>query len=171
MMRPAEGTPIKTDPPFPYRMVVFSNGQMITHAGQEIWRANLADGILHKIAGLEAVGQALITGPCANARFANIFGIALAKDGSLFVSDQTGNAILKITDPLGTGCTVSHYAGAPMDVMMGSISPTNIPNVGNVEGPGAMAKFATVERMAVDADDNVYLVLRRNDALEHVSVT
>src|SRR5512135_3819447 len=57
--RPAEGTAILADPPFRYRTVVFSKGQMITHDGQEIWRADLADGLLHKVAGTESIDQAL----------------------------------------------------------------------------------------------------------------
>src|SRR5256885_8323284 len=49
--RPPEGAGLLADPPFPYRTIVFSNGQLITHDGQEIWRANLSDGVLHKLAG------------------------------------------------------------------------------------------------------------------------
>lgn len=168
MLRPAEGTGIKEDPPFPYRTVLFSSGQMITHDGQEIWRANLTDGKLHKIAGLEA-GQGLITGPCASARFSNIFGIALAKDGSLFISDQTANTILKMTDPLGAGCMVSHYAGTPGEFMPGDIGPNTPPNVGEVEGAGATAKFKLPERMALDGDDNIYVWDHGNDSIRKIA--
>jgi hypothetical protein len=166
--RPAEGTALLADPPFPYRNVVFSNGQMITHNGQEIWRANLTDGILHKVAGTES-RQALVTGACVGARFANIHGIALARDGSLFVSDQTGNAILKVTDPLGAGCTVRHYAGSPTDLPEGTFSPNNPPNVGNVEGPGATARFALPERMTVDGEDNIYVWDAANNSIRRIA--
>ncbi len=168
MVRPAEGTGLLEDPPFPYRTLIFTAGQMITHDGQEIWRANLSDGKLHKVAGTEA-GQALITGPCAGARFSNIFGIALASDGSLYVSDQTANAILKITDPLGAGCTVSHLAGTPMDVQPGIITPVNPPNVGNVDGPGASAKFGLPERMVLDATGNIYVWDFGNDSIRKIA--
>jgi hypothetical protein len=167
--RPAEGTAILADPPFGYRTVVFSKGQMIMHDGQEIWRANLSDGLLHKVAGTESANQALITGPCANARFANIFSIAVASDGSLFVSDQTANTILKVTDPLGPNCTVSHYAGTPNDVAPGDVDPDHIPNVGNVDGPGATAKFALPERIAVDGSDNVYVWDNGNDSIREIA--
>lgn len=167
--RPPDGTGIRSDPPFPYRTVVFSNGQMITHDGREIWRANLSDGKLHKLAGTESDSQALVTGPCAGSRFANIFSLALASDGSLFVSDHTANAILKITDPLGSGCTVRHYAGTPVDIAPGDLDPGHPPNVGNVDGPGAMAKFGLPERMAVDGDDNVYVWDHGNDAIRKIA--
>src|SRR5437879_2412727 len=36
MLRPAEGTGLLQDPPFPYRTIIFTNGQIITHDGQEI---------------------------------------------------------------------------------------------------------------------------------------
>lgn len=168
MQRPSDGTGLLEDPPFAYRTVVFSQGQVITHNGQEIWRASLTDKRLHKIAGTES-GQALITGPCANARFSNIFHLVLASDGSLFVSDQTANTILKITDPLGAGCTVSHFAGTPMDIQPGIINPNNPPNVGNVEGPGASAKFGLPERMAIDSNGNLYVWDNGNNSVRKIT--
>jgi hypothetical protein len=167
-MRPTDGTGLLQDPPLPYRMLVFSNGQVITHDGQEIWRADLADGKLHKIAGDESAEQALITGPCAGARFANINGIALASDGSLFISDQTANTILKMTHPLAADCSISHYAGTPTDIPDG-ISPGDPPNVGNVDGAGSVAKFAGPQRPAVDAQDNVYVWDEFNDSIRRIA--
>jgi hypothetical protein len=171
MARPADGTMLLTDPPFPYRNIVFSNGQIITHDGQEIWRASLSDSKLHKVAGTESIGQALITGACSGARFANIFGIALASDGSLFVSDQTANTILKITHPLdSTTCSVAHWAGTPMDIPDdGTITPDTPPNVGNVEGPGAMAMFGLPERLAIDGSDNLYVWDNGNDSIRKIA--
>jgi hypothetical protein len=169
MMRPTDGTPLLQDPPFPYRTVVFSNGQMITHDGSEIWRANLSDGKLHKIAGTESADQALVTGPCSGALFANIFHIALASDGSLFVSDQTANTILKVTDPLGANCRVSHWAGTPNDIQPGTITPSAPPNVGNTEGPGATAQFSLPERMAIDGSDNVYVWDNGNNSIRKIA--
>ena len=169
MARPADGTGLLQDPPFLYRQVVFSNGQLLTHMGQEIWRASLSDKILHKVAGTERNSVALITGPCAQARFGNIFHIAVASDGSLFVSDQTANAVLKITDPLGAGCTVARWAGAAMDYAEASFNSSNPPNVGDVDGPGAMAKFSLPERMALDGSDNVYVWDEGNNAIRKIA--
>jgi hypothetical protein len=173
MARPTDGTMLLTDPPFPYRNIVFSNGQIITHDGLEIWRASLSDSKLHKIAGIElpTTGQALITGACAQAQFANIFGIALASDGSLFVSDQTANTILKITHPLdSTTCSVAHWAGTNMDIPDdGTITPANPPNVGNMDGPGAMAMFGLPERLAIDGSDNLYVWDNGNNSIRKIA--
>ncbi|MBL8957758.1 MAG: hypothetical protein JNK82_43685 [Myxococcaceae bacterium] len=169
MARPTDGTGLLADPPLLYRQVVFSSGQLLTHVGQEIWRASLTDRLLHKVAGTERNQQALTTGPCAQARFANIFHIAVASDGALFVSDQTANAILKVTDPLGPGCSVERWAGAAMDYAEGSLNPSNPPNVGDVDGPGVMAKFSLPERMALDASDNIYVWDEGNNAIRKIA--
>ncbi len=167
-VRPAEGTGILEDPAFPYRNLVFTGGQIITHQSQEIWRVD-ANNTLRKIAGTESAQQALTTGPCASARFSNIFGIALASDGSLFVSDQTSNAVLKITDPLGANCSVSHFAGSTADIAEGVINPDNLPNQGDEDGAGATASFRGPERLAIDADDNLYLWDGGNDSMRKIT--
>lgn len=165
--RPKEGTGLLEDPPLPHRQPVISGAQLITHSGQEIWRAALSDQKLHKVAGTEG-GMALVTGPCAKARFANIAQVALAKDGSLFVSDQAANAVLKVTDPLGEKCAVARWAGAPKDAESG-ITPTRHPVTGNADGPGAKALFGTVTRIALDAKDNVYAYDEDNDSLRKIA--
>lgn len=167
MLRPADGTGLLQDPPLLYRQVVFSNGQLITHVGQELWRASLSDKILHKVAGTEG-NQALITGPCAQARFANIFHIAVASDGSLFVSDQTANGLLKVTDPLGDKCTVTRWAGVPKDIDSG-LSPSRHTFTGNVDGPGDKARFGTIERLAIDPKDNVYAWDSDNESIRKIA--
>lgn len=167
--RPADGTGLREDPPFPYRMLVFSGNQVISHDGEELWRAALADGKLHKVAGTEQQQQALITGRCGAARFANLFGIAAASDGSLFLSDQTANTILKVTNPLTADCTVSHYAGTPNDIPNGEVSSDNVPNVGNHDDIGSKATFGLPERPAVDADNNVYVWDRVNDSIRKIA--
>jgi hypothetical protein len=167
-VRPAEGTGILDDPAFPYRNLVFTGNQIITHQGQEIWRVD-ANKTLRKIAGTESTQQALTTGPCASARFSNIFGIALASDGSLFVSDQTSNAVLKITDPLGANCSVSHFAGSTADIAEGLINPENLPNQGNADGAGSGASFRGPERLSIDANDNLYLWDGGNDSMRKIT--
>jgi hypothetical protein len=140
---------------------------MITHDGQEIWRADLSDGKLHRIAGDDSADQALITGACAGARFANVSSITVASDGSLFVVDETANAILKMTHPLGADCAVSHYAGTPDD--MDFVDVGDPPNLGNVDGPGKVAKFRLPQRAAIDANDNIYVWDEFNDSIRKIA--
>jgi len=165
--RPADGTKLLEGTPFPYRTIAFSKGQLITHMGQEIWRASLSDLKLHKVAGTEGSMQ-LVSGPCAKARFANLAHMVVASDGSLFLSDQGANAILKVTDPLGEGCTVVRWAGAPKDIVEG-ISPSRRPNAGNVDGPGDKAKLGTPQRLAIDPKDNVYFTEEDNNTIRKVA--
>ena len=123
---------------------------------------------LRRIGGSESA-QALITGACQNARFANIFSIILDSDGALFVSDQTANAVLKITDPLGANCNVEHFAGSTADIAAGVINPDNLPNQGNADGAGATASFRGPERLAIDADNNLYLWDGGNDSIRKIT--
>ena len=44
-----------------------------------------------------------------------------------------------------------------------------VPNVGNVDGPGATAKFALPERITVDANDNVYVWDNGNDSFRKIA--
>ncbi len=165
--RPADGTKLLEGTPFPYRTIAFSKGQLITHMGQEIWRANLSDQKLHKIAGTEGA-LVLVSGPCAKAKFANLAHLVVASDGSLFVSDQTANAILKVIDPLGDGCTVVRWAGAPKDITDG-ISPSRRPNFGSLDGPGDKAKLGTPTRLAIDGKDNLYFWEEDNNTIRKVA--
>ena len=169
MARPPDGAGLLEDPPFHFRTIVFSNGQMITHNGREIWRASLSDSKLHKITGKESSDRALISGSCANALFSNIFSIALGSDGSLYVSDQTANAILKVSDPLGAGCSVSILAGAAADIPEGIITPNSPPNVGNVDGIGSAARFGLPERLTIDSNNNLYVWDNGNNSIRKIA--
>ena len=42
MMRPVEGAGLREGAPYNFRTVVFSQGQLISHSGQDLWRASLS---------------------------------------------------------------------------------------------------------------------------------
>ncbi len=69
--------------------------------GHSIWRMNLADGILHHVAGTGAAGFAGDGGPAPQAKFNGPKGIAVGPDGNVFVTDTENHAIRRID--LGTG--------------------------------------------------------------------
>lgn len=168
---PTDGTGILKDPPFKYRNLVFTNGQVLTHDGQTLWRVDLSTATLHVVAGSESAGQALITGACAQARFANVSGIAVTSDGSLLVSDNTANTVLEVSNPLSaTTCSVSHVAGTNTDIPDdGTITPGTPPNVGDTDGPGAQASFDLPGEIAVDSSDNAYVVDTGNQSIRKIA--
>ncbi|WP_167855331.1 SMP-30/gluconolactonase/LRE family protein [Hymenobacter wooponensis] len=79
-------------------------------------------------------------GPVATARFLLPRGLARAADGTLFVADELGSCIRRIS-PQGQ---VSTWAGAPV-------------RLGGDDGPGATAQFQAPEAVAVDAGGTVYV--------------
>lgn len=156
--------------PLGWREVIFVGDRIVTVVGQEVWASDLsaAAPTLRRIAGRDGPGQSLLDGPCADARFANLQDLVADSEGSLYVMDQTGNAVLKITDPFDAAqCAVSFWAGTSVDTT--GITPDAPPNVGSTEGPGASAQFALPGRMAIDASDNLYVWDEGNSSIRKIA--
>ena len=64
--------------------------------GHSIWRMELADGILHHIAGTGQAGYAGDGGPAIEAKFNGPKGIAVASKRYVFVTDSGNNVIRRI---------------------------------------------------------------------------
>lgn len=156
--------------PLGWREIIFVGNRLVTVVGREVWTSDLsaATPIVHRVAGLDSGGQSLLDGPCAQARFANLQDVAADSEGSLFVMDQTANAVLKITDPFDDAlCTVHFWAGTSADTT--GIVFSDPPNVGNTEGPGLSAQFALPGRLAIDANDNLYVWDSGNSSIRKIA--
>lgn len=167
--RPAFGSPLLSDPPYNFRSMSFIGDRFVSHSGEEVVVSDLTQSpaTLQKIAGQESPEQSLKTGPCAAARFANLFWVAKTSSGDLIVSDQTANAVLKISSPFTAGCSVSHFAGSKVD--SASIDRSAPPNLGNTDGPGNVASFRAPARLTVGPDDAVYVYDEGNDAIRKIA--
>jgi hypothetical protein len=167
--RPAFGSPLLNDPPYSFRSMSFIGDKFVSHSGEEVVFSDLTQSppTLQKIAGQESPMQSLKTGPCAAARFANLFWVVKTSSGDLVVSDQTANAVLKMTSPFTAACTVSHFAGSKVDVAV--IDRNAPPNLGNADGPGNVASFRGPARLAIGADDTVYVYDEGNDAIRKIA--
>jgi streptogramin lyase len=75
--------------------------------GHSIWRMNLADGVLHHVAGTGQAGYAGDGGPASESKFNGPKGIAVAQDGNVFVADTENNAIRRIDTKSGLITTVA----------------------------------------------------------------
>ena len=64
--------------------------------GHSVWQLNLSDGKLHHVAGTGLAGYAGDGGPATNAKFNGPKGIAVARNGKVFVADTENNAIRQI---------------------------------------------------------------------------
>ncbi len=159
MLRAKDGAGLREDPPLGWRSLVFSGTTLFTTVGQEIWMTDTsaAKPTVKRVAGREEkTGQAYRGGACKDARFANVFGLAVLSDGSLVGADQTANGMFRVKDPTGAKCTVELLAGTvkPQE----SVSPGRPPNVGDVDGAGASAKFSLPMWPAVGPNDVVYFL-------------
>jgi hypothetical protein len=157
--RPASGTSIKADMPFHFQNLVFVGSTLYSRDSGELWAVDTsaANPVETRIAGKNPTGgnYAFTAGTCANARFGWIKGIAPMSDGSLLVVDGLANAVLKVKDPKGAGCTVEYWAGTR--TANPSFSPSSSPNMGDVDGPGAKAKFSNPGAIVTDDAGNAYV--------------
>jgi sugar lactone lactonase YvrE len=97
--------------------------------------------------GLPGAGD----GSARRTRFADPFGVALDKDGNLYVADGGGNNSIRKIDLAGTTTTL---AGS---------------EEGYAEGSGKAAAFNTPSGLAVDAAGNLYVADTGNNAIRKIS--
>jgi hypothetical protein len=169
MERASEGQGLRDVPPLGWRSLLFVGDKLLTTVGQEIWFTDLKTPkpMLKRLAGKEdRQGRSAKPGACLDARFANINGIALMSDGSLAGADQTANNIFVVKDPFGPACSVSMIAGAIAPQTR--VNPGNPPGLGDVDGPGAIARFTLPNWVAVSGSA-IYFIDEGNSKLKKVS--
>jgi DNA-binding beta-propeller fold protein YncE len=118
--------------------------------GHSIWRMNLADGILHHVAGTGKAGFAGDGGPARQAEFNGPKGIAVGPDGNVFVADTENHAIRMIDLQSGLISTIGRgKGGGQIELARG--------------GTAASAKLNRPHGICVAADGTVY----SGDTLNH----
>lgn len=165
--RPTEGTGLLEDPPLGWRGMAQRFDTLYTSNGRQVWSTDLAAAspVLHLVAGVED-GFAFRAGPCAEARLANVAGIAMLVD-SVVVADANANAVVQIDQPDRAGCTVRYVAGTrePQE----STNPFDPPNQGDADGPGAGATFRQPKWPVVGPGDVVYVWDAGNHAVRSIA--
>lgn len=156
--RAKPGTGIKSDPPFHFQNLLFVGNTLYSRDAGELWAIDtaVANPVQNRIAGRNPTGSnyAFTAGTCASARFGWIKGIAPVADG-LLVVDGLANAVLKVKEPSGKSCTVEYWAGTRTPKP--EFNPGSPPNVGDVDGPGAKAKFSNPGPIVTDDAGNAYV--------------
>lgn len=149
---PALRTPLDINSGLP-DLAIGADGSVYFTENANHWVRRLTpDGVIKRFAGSGNVGFSGDGGPALAASFNNPGGLAMAADGSLFVSDTLNHRIRRI-DPSGTvttvaGTGVEGFAGDGGQAVMARIS-----------GPGALA---------VDSAGSLYVADRGNGRVRRI---
>lgn len=101
------------------------------------------DGRLETIAGTSTVGDSGDGGPALEAEFNQLDGIAIAPDGTIYVSDSRANRVRRIRDGVVT-----------------TVAGTGEPGTSGDGGPGDEAQLDWPTAITLDADGNLFIAER-----------
>lgn len=132
----------------PYAIAVDASGVVfVVDHGNHTIRRVAADGTVTTVAGAAgSVGSA--DGAGTSARFQYPSGIAVARDGTLFVAD-TDNQVIRAITPSGEVSTVGGTAGRS----------------GSTDGASTTARFLNPKGIAISADGRLYVADLGNRAI------
>lgn len=165
-----EGQGVLEDPPLRSRHLAgLPSDRVAVETQFEVW--GVENGTMHRIAGMEddpSDTRYEPNGACADVRFLKAAGIAGLPDGRLVVADTRGNGLVELRDPFGD-CQASAIAGNPSTTLDVDVPGTGAAEPGDIDGPGAMARFEGVERPVSDEDGNVYVLDTVNHKIKKVA--
>jgi streptogramin lyase len=121
--------------------------------GNSVWRMNLADGVLHHVAGVGEAGYAGDDGPAQAARFNGPKGLAVDDAGNVFVADTENHAIRRID---GKTSVITTLAGSGVAGGTGD------------NGPAAAAQLNRPHGVCVGSDGAVYIGDTNNHRVRRV---
>ena len=153
------GTSMRADRPFKWQNLVFVGNTLYSRDAGELWSVDTSapNPVMNRVAGRNPTGStyAFTAGPCATARFGWIKGIAPMPDGSVLVVDGLANAVLAVKNPTGPSCAVEYWAGT--HTPLAELHPSDAANSGDVDGPGASAKFTNPGPIVADDAGNAFV--------------
>ena len=119
----------------------------VTESGNHIIRSITPIGVVSTLAGQAGLAGSAY-GVTTNARFNHPFGLAVDKNGSIYVTDEADNTI-RIIKPSGVVNTVAGRTGI----------------AGSNDGAGAVALFNNPLALALDTQGNIYVVDKGNNTI------
>ena len=137
---------------YPMGVAAGPNGTVyVADEGNMTIRCLVPSGMVTTLAGA-AAAKGSANGPGAAARFYHPVGLAVAADGTVFVTDADNHAIRKIR-PDGTVSTVAGTIGRK----------------GSADGPGITAQFNLPHGVAVDASGALYVADTFNHTIRKIA--
>ncbi|MEZ4401409.1 MAG: hypothetical protein R3B06_15395 [Kofleriaceae bacterium] len=155
------GYPAKAEPPLRPFNLALRGRTLLVNTQQSIWKLDLdaASPQFVRVFGADVggVGSYEPTGACTAGRTFLAHGLAWLPDGRLVTADDYANGVIELTDPLAAGCTVAPIAGTATVVTENDLRGGNSYQPGDVDGAGAVARFAGPGDPVVDAAGNLYI--------------
>jgi sugar lactone lactonase YvrE len=119
------------------------------------------DGRVATVAGTGVASG--VNGLGSAATFVNPFGVAVDSAGTIYVTEQLGNRIRKITLKAGADPTL------PANYTVSTLAGSSTGLTGSTDGVGIAAKFNHPEGIAVTADGTLYVADASNFKIRRVS--
>ncbi len=166
------GHPAKADPPMHFGNIAQRGRTILVSTGRSIWRLELdaAAPAFVRVAGSETEDPSYRpTGACADVRFLANDGLAWLPDGRLITGDDWANGVIELSDPLSPSCTAKPIAGTARDLIGTDVRPGQTYMPGDLEGPGATARFAAPNDAISDDAGNVYIRDRGNKKIKRIA--
>jgi sugar lactone lactonase YvrE len=122
----------------------------VADQGNHAIRRVSTTGVVSTVAGTGIAG--FVNGPVASAQFSSPRGLAVGKDGTIYVADRE-NRRIRVISTSGNVTTLSGTGAA-----------------GSADGPGASATFDGLEGIAIDKDGFLVVADRNNFKLRRVTL-
>jgi hypothetical protein len=165
-----EGQGMLEDPPLRSRhLAALPDDRLAIETQSEVWVAE--NGQMHRIAGMEddpSDTRYEPNGACADVRVLIAAGVTGLPDGRIVVADTRGNGLIELRDPFGD-CQGAAIAGNPDMTYDLDVPGPGTAAPGDVDGPGAIARFDGVERPVSDDDGNIYVIDTGNQAFKRIA--
>jgi len=162
-----DGHPIDAEPPLRFRDIAFNGETLGVNTQAELWSLDTtaADPVYLRIAGKEGT-NGYQAGPCGDALFGGVQGLAPLADGDWLVADFVGNALLRVTGAGKPDCQVTVLAGNAVPFGGAETAPYN---ADDVDGAGSIARFEGPRDVVTDAMGNAYFVDQGNRKLKKMA--
>ena len=117
-------------------------------------KVTISTGVISTIAGSGPTnpGYSGDNGPATSAKLDTPYGLAIDKNGIIYIADQGNNVIRKITNGI-----ITTFAGTGTEGYSGD------------EGPAVAATFRAVKGIAVDDDGNVFVADAGNNVVRRIA--
>lgn len=167
------GHGVKADPPLLVWSFAGRGSQLLVNTQESLWLTDLsaASPSFRRVSGDDALPQEQYqpSGACSTARHMAGDGLAWMPSGRAALGDYWANGVTELSDPTGAGCTASPIAGTQTTVNKSQLPSTLLYQPGDVDGPGAQARFGGPFDPTADADGNLYVWDDGNEVIKKIA--